>query len=51
MQWAVGSGVSSGKPASTFAPKDTATRTEIAVIMMQATNIPPCAGKTVILNW
>ncbi|MBE7003732.1 MAG: hypothetical protein E7425_05520 [Ruminococcaceae bacterium] len=33
MQWAVGSGVIGGKTQSTLAPKDTATRAEIAVIM------------------
>ncbi|MBO4915910.1 MAG: S-layer homology domain-containing protein, partial [Oscillospiraceae bacterium] len=38
MQWAVGSGVIGGKTASTLAPKDTATRAEIAVIMMRYMN-------------
>ena len=36
MQWAVGSGVIGGKTASTLAPKDTATRAEIAVIMTRS---------------
>ena len=38
MQWAVGSGIIGGKTASTLAPKDTATRAEIAVIMMRYMN-------------
>ena len=35
MQWAVGSGLISGRTSSTLNPKDTATRAEIATIMMR----------------
>ena len=35
MQWACGSGIVSGKTESTLAPKDGATRAEIATVMMR----------------
>ena len=45
MQWAVGSGIVGGKTQSTLAPRDTATRAEIAVIMTRYLNRRDAASR------